>query len=141
MNFIVSDKNDSLKSVINFIDQIRIDQRKNIILLRGDLGAGKTSFVKTYVNHLGGDKDDVDSPTFSLLNTYSVNNQDIHHFDLYRIQSPQEIEDIGFMEYMDSGNLCFVEWPEKIAEFLPQNQIIIVDIVVSLDKCRNYTIS
>ena len=141
MNFIVSDKNDSLKSVINFIDQIRIDQRKNIILLRGDLGAGKTSFVKTYVNHLGGDKDEVDSPTFSLLNTYSVNNQDIHHFDLYRIQSPQEIEDIGFMEYMDSGNLCFVEWPEKIAEFLPQNQIIIVDIVVSLDKCRNYTIS
>ncbi|MDG1046528.1 MAG: tRNA (adenosine(37)-N6)-threonylcarbamoyltransferase complex ATPase subunit type 1 TsaE [Bacteroidia bacterium] len=141
MNFIVSDKNDSLKSVINFIDQIRIDQRKNIILLRGDLGAGKTSFVKTYVNHLGGDKDEVDSPTFSLLNTYSVNNQDIHHFDLYRIQSPQEIEDIGFMEYMDSGNLCFVEWPEKIAEFLPHNQIIFVDIVVSLDECRNYTIS
>ena len=141
MNFIVSDKNDSLKSVINFIDQIRIDQRKNIILLRGDLGAGKTSFVKTYVNHLGGDKDEVDSPTFSLLNTYSVNNQDIHHFDLYRIQSPQEIEDIGFMEYMDSGNLCFIEWPEKIAEFLPQNQIIFVDIVVSLNECRNYTIS
>lgn len=141
MNFIVSDKNDSLKSVINFIDQIRIDQRKNIILLRGDLGAGKTTFVKTYVNHLGGDKDEVDSPTFSLLNTYSVNNQDIHHFDLYRIQSPQEIEDIGFMEYMDSGNLCFVEWPEKIAEFLPHNQIIFVDIVVSLDECRNYIIS
>jgi tRNA threonylcarbamoyladenosine biosynthesis protein TsaE len=110
-------------------------------LLKGDLGAGKTTFVKAYINHLGGDKDEVDSPTFSLLNTYSVNNQDIHHFDLYRIQSPQEIEDIGFMEYMDSGNLCFVEWPEKIAEFLPQNQIIIVDIVVSLDKCRNYTIS
>jgi tRNA threonylcarbamoyladenosine biosynthesis protein TsaE len=141
VNFIVSDKNDSLKSVINFIDQIRIDQRKNIILLRGDLGAGKTTFVKTYVNHLGGDKDEVDSPTFSLLNTYSVNNQDIHHFDLYRIQSPQEIEDIGFMEYMDSGNLCFVEWPEKIAEFLPHNQIIFVDIVVSLDECRNYIIS
>ena len=141
MNFIVSDKNDSLKSVINFIDQIRIDQRKNIILLRGDLGAGKTSFVKTYVNHLGGDKDEVDSPTFSLLNTYSVNNQDIHHFDLYRIQSPQEIEDIGFMEYMDSVNLCFVEWPEKISELLPHNQIIFVDIVVSLDECRNYTIS
>jgi len=141
VNFIVSDKNDSLRSVINFIDKIRLDQTKNIILLKGDLGAGKTTFVKAYINHLGGDKDEVDSPTFSLLNTYSVNNQDIHHFDLYRIQSPQEIEDIGFMEYMDSGNLCFVELPEKIAEFLPQNQIIIVDIVVSLDKCRNYTIS
>ena len=141
MNFIVSDKNDSLRSVINFIDKIRLDQTKNIILLKGDLGAGKTTFVKAYINHLGGDKDEVDSPTFSLLNTYSVNNQDIHHFDLYRIQSPQEIEDIGFMEYMDSENLCFVEWPEKISEFLPQNQIIIVDIVVSLDKCRNYTIS
>tara|TARA_Y100000385_G_scaffold257147_1_gene284137 strand:- start:696 stop:1121 length:426 start_codon:yes stop_codon:yes gene_type:complete len=141
VNFIVSDKNDSLSSVINFIDQIRLDQSKNIILLNGDLGTGKTTFVKAYINHLGGDKDEVDSPTFSLLNTYSVNNQDIHHFDLYRIQSPQEIEDIGFMEYMDSENLCFVEWPEKISEFLPQNQIIIVDIIVSLDKCRNYTIS
>lgn len=141
MNFIVSDKNDSLKSVINFIDQIRLDQRKNIILLRGDLGAGKTSFVKAYVNHLGGNKDKVDSPTFSLLNTYSVNSQDIHHFDLYRIETPQEIEDIGFMEYMDSENLCFIEWPDKIAEFLPQNQTIIVDIIVSLDECREYIIS
>ena len=141
MNFIVSDKNDSLRSVINFIDKIRLDQTKNIILLKGDLGAGKTTFVKAYINHLGGDKDEVDSPTFSLLNTYSVNNQDIHHFDLYRIQSPQEIEDIGFMEYMDSGNLCFIEWPDKIAEFLPQNQVIIIDIIVSLDKCREYSIS
>jgi len=141
VNFIVSDKNDSLRSVINFIDKIRLDQTKNIILLKGDLGAGKTTFVKAYINHLGGDKDEVDSPTFSLLNTYSVNNQDIHHFDLYRIQSPQEIEDIGFMEYMDSGNLCFIEWPDKIAEFLPQNQVIIIDIIVSLDKCREYSIS
>ena len=64
MNFIVSDKNDSLSSVINFIDQIRLDQSKNIILLNGDLGAGKTTFVKAYINHLGGDKDEVDSPTF-----------------------------------------------------------------------------
>ncbi|MBL6731158.1 MAG: tRNA (adenosine(37)-N6)-threonylcarbamoyltransferase complex ATPase subunit type 1 TsaE, partial [Bacteroidia bacterium] len=53
----------------------------------------------------------------------------------------QEIEDIGFMEYIDFGDLCFVEWPEKIAEFLPQDRIIHIDIVLNLNKCREYTIS
>jgi tRNA threonylcarbamoyladenosine biosynthesis protein TsaE len=56
------------------------------------------------------------------------------------LEHPDEIEDIGFMEYIDFGDLCFVEWPEKITEFLPQDRIIHVDIILNLKKCREYTI-
>ena len=141
MIFRVSETSGDIQSVIQTVNDIRLSQKKNIVLLKGDLGAGKTTFVKEFISYLGGNKDEVDSPTFSLMNTYVVDGSDVHHFDLYRIETPEEVEDIGFMEYIDYGNLCFVEWPEKIAEFLPQNQIIFIDIVVSLDKCRTYSIS
>ena len=111
---------------------------KNIYLLRGNLGAGKTTFVKQYVENCGGKADDVDSPTFSIVNTYTVNDKTIHHFDLYRLESAEEIEDIGFMEYIDSGDTCFIEWPEKIADFLPTERVTNIDISVSLNECREY---
>jgi tRNA threonylcarbamoyladenosine biosynthesis protein TsaE len=114
---------------------------RNIVLLKGDLGAGKTTFVKHFVDYLGGEICDVDSPTFSIVNTYKLNSDTIHHFDLYRLNSAEEIEDIGFMEYIDSSDLCFIEWPEKIAEFLPLDRVIHIDIAVSLELCREYTFS
>ena len=141
MIFRVSETSGDIQSVIQTVNDIRLSHKKNIVLLKGDLGAGKTTFVKEFVSYMGGNKDDVDSPTFSLMNSYLVDGNDVYHFDLYRIETPHEVEDIGFMEYMDSGNLCFIEWPDKIAEFLPQNQVIIIDIIVSLDKCREYSIS
>ena len=141
MIFRVSETSGDIQSVIQTVNDIRLSQKKNIILLKGDLGAGKTTFVKEFVKFLGGNKNQVDSPTFSLLNIYLVNEKNIYHFDLYRIGTPREIEDIGFMEYIDFGNLCFVEWPEKITEFLPQDRIIHVDISLNLKKCREYTIS
>jgi tRNA threonylcarbamoyladenosine biosynthesis protein TsaE len=141
VNFIISDNNDAINSVVQYVNDVILKQNKNIVLLRGDLGAGKTTFVKEFVKFLGGNKNQVDSPTFSLLNTYLVNEKNIHHFDLYRIGTPHEIEDIGFMEYIDFGDLCFVEWPEKITEFLPQDRIIHIDIILNLNKCREYTIS
>ena len=131
MIFRVSETSGDIQSVIQTVNDIRLSQKKNIVLLKGDLGAGKTTFVKEFIQFMGGNKNQVDSPTFSLL----------YHFDLYRIGTPQEIEDIGFMEYIDFGDLCFVEWPEKIAEFLPQDRVIHVDILLNLKKCREYTIS
>jgi|TARA_B100001059_G_C17827151_1_gene582109 tRNA threonylcarbamoyladenosine biosynthesis protein TsaE len=139
--FRVSETSGDIQSVIQTVNDIRLSQKKNIILLKGDLGAGKTTFVKEFIQFMGGNKNQVDSPTFSLLNIYLVNEKNIYHFDLYRIGTPREIEDIGFMEYIDFGNLCFVEWPEKITEFLPQDRIIHVDILLNLKKCREYTIS
>lgn len=141
MIFRVSETSGDIQSVIQTVNDIRLSQKKNIILLKGDLGAGKTTFVKEFIQFMGGNKNQVDSPTFSLLNIYLVNEKNIYHFDLYRIGTPREIEDIGFMEYIDFGNLCFVEWPEKITEFLPQDRIIHVDISLNLKKCREYTIS
>tara|TARA_B110000208_G_scaffold92139_1_gene115886 strand:- start:143 stop:511 length:369 start_codon:yes stop_codon:yes gene_type:complete len=118
-----------------------VSQQKHIYLLHGNLGAGKTTWVKYLVSHLGGDARQVDSPTFSLVNTYEVNGTQIHHFDLYRLESLEEIEDIGFMEYIDSGNLCIIEWPEKIAEFLPTEDILTLNISLHLEKCRKYSFS
>jgi tRNA threonylcarbamoyladenosine biosynthesis protein TsaE len=118
-----------------------VSQQKHIYLLYGNLGAGKTTWVKYLVSHLGGDARQVDSPTFSIVNTYEVNGNQIHHFDLYRLESLEEIEDIGFMEYIDSGNLCIIEWPEKIAEFLPTEDVLTLNISLHLEKCRKYSFS
>ena len=118
-----------------------VSQQKHIYLLHGNLGAGKTTWVKYLVSHLGGDARQVDSPTFSIVNTYEVNGNQIHHFDLYRLESLEEIEDIGFMEYIDSGNLCIIEWPEKIAEFLPTEDVLTLNISLYLEKCRKYSFS
>ena len=118
-----------------------VSQQKHIYLLHGNLGAGKTTWVKYLVSHLGGNARQVDSPTFSIVNTYEVNGNQIHHFDLYRLESLEEIEDIGFMEYIDSGNLCIIEWPEKIAEFLPTEDILTLNISLHLEKCRKYSFS
>lgn len=118
-----------------------VSQQKHIYLLHGNLGAGKTTWVKYLVSHLGGDARQVDSPTFSIVNTYEVNGNQIHHFDLYRLESLEEIEDIGFMEYIDSGNLCIIEWPEKIAEFLPTEDVLTLNISLHLEKCRKYSFS
>ena len=118
-----------------------VSQQKHIYLLHGNLGAGKTTWVKYLVSHLGGNARQVDSPTFSIVNTYEVNGNQINHFDLYRLESLEEIEDIGFMEYIDSGNLCIIEWPEKIAEFLPTEDILTLNISLHLEKCRKYSFS
>jgi len=140
VRFTVCDIEKDFSLVGEYLNE-KIEEGKNIILLRGDLGAGKTTFVKHFMSYLGGEIADVDSPTFSIVNTYDSTNKPIHHFDLYRLSSAEEIEEIGFMEYIDSGNLCFIEWPQKIAEFLPPNQVVNLDITVSLEQCRDFVFS
>ena len=137
MTFEICDIENDHTRMIEYV----VSQQKHIYLLHGNLGAGKTTWVKYLVSHLGGDARQVDSPTFSLVNTYEVNGVQIHHFDLYRLESLEEIEDIGFMEYIDSGNLCIIEWPEKIAEFLPTEDVLTLNISLHLEKCRKYSFS
>ncbi|MDC0104618.1 tRNA (adenosine(37)-N6)-threonylcarbamoyltransferase complex ATPase subunit type 1 TsaE [Bacteroidia bacterium] len=137
MTFEICDIENDHTRMIEYV----VSQQKHIYLLYGNLGAGKTTWVKYLVSHLGGDARQVDSPTFSIVNTYEVNGNQIHHFDLYRLESLEEIEDIGFMEYIDSGNLCIIEWPEKIAEFLPTEDILTLNISLHLEKCRKYSFS
>jgi tRNA threonylcarbamoyladenosine biosynthesis protein TsaE len=86
----------------------------------GSMGAGKTTFIRVICQYLEV-KENVSSPTFSLVNEYisEKHNESIYHFDFYRIEKEREAVDIGCEEYFDSGNLCLIEWPEKILNLLP----------------------
>lgn len=99
---------------------IKVLEKENIsvLCLKGDLGAGKTTFSKSLFSALG-IKDEVQSPTFSLVNEYHNEKGDsFFHFDFYRIKNIEEAYDIGYEDYFYSGNLCVVEWPEMIEGLL-----------------------
>ncbi len=90
-----------------------------VIALEGEMGAGKTTLVRALAQHLGV-ADEVSSPTFALVNEYrDSNDKPVYHFDFYRIDSIDEAIRIGASEYLDSGYLCLVEWPARVAELLP----------------------
>lgn len=117
----------------------QIDQDRNIVLLEGDLGSGKTALTKAFVAaELGAE---ADSPTFSIVNEYRSDFKTLYHFDLYRLKDIDEIEDIGIWDYLDSGNPCFIEWPHKMAELLPKERCIHIRISVNSNQCREYSVS
>ena len=90
-----------------------------IILLKGDLGAGKTTLVKAIVKQLGSNEE-VSSPTFGIVNEISVANASAFHLDLYRIENSEELQEFGFEEYLHSGGYCFIEWPEMTIPLITQ---------------------
>lgn len=91
----------------------------------GAMGAGKTTFIKAICRELGV-SDNITSPSFSLINEYVANDGAvIYHFDCYRLKNPAEAYDIGAEEYFYSGHWCFVEWPERIEDLLPDNTKIV----------------
>jgi len=98
----------------------------------GGMGAGKTTFIKALCQELGVTDDAVASPTFAIVNEYAVNCQlsiincqfkKIYHFDFYRIKRLEEAQDMGFDDYLYSGQLCFIEWPELIEPLLPEDAV------------------
>lgn len=92
----------------------------------GKMGAGKTTFIKAICEELGV-KDVVNSPTFAIVNEYTDGEgEPIFHFDFYRIKKESEAYDIGFEEYVYSGHLCFMEWPELIEDLLPENTVRVI---------------
>jgi len=95
-----------------------------IFLFYAEMGAGKTTLIKTICKQLGV-QENVSSPTFSIVNEYESPSGPIYHFDFYRLKHEQEAYDLGYEEYFYSGNYCFVEWPEKIENLLPEDAILI----------------
>src|ERR1035437_31314 len=96
---------------------------KKIFAFYGAMGAGKTTFIKVICETLGV-TDMISSPTFSIVNEYrSSKGKKIFHFDFYRIKSLNEAYDMGYEDYFYSNAYCFIEWPEKIEELLPENYV------------------
>lgn len=96
---------------------------QTIWVLFGEMGSGKTTLIRAIANRLE-IEDNVHSPTFSIVNEYGNSRDEIfYHFDFYRIKNEAEAMDIGVEEYFDSGNLCFIEWPQNIASLLPKSYL------------------
>ncbi len=105
------------------------------IAFYGDMGAGKTTFIAQLAQALGVDADQANSPSFSIVNQYDIPGGFIYHFDLYRLDSPAEAIDLGLDEYFYSGNLCLLEWPERIEPILPDDTLRI-NLTVNPDGSR-----
>jgi tRNA threonylcarbamoyladenosine biosynthesis protein TsaE len=106
-----------------------------VIAFSGEMGSGKTTFIQALCKKLGVTVE-VNSPTFSLVNQYFTSQgHSIFHFDLYRIEDPAELFDMGYEEYFFSGEICFIEWPEKASHLIP-DEALRVKIVVGENEAR-----
>lgn len=134
--FFISTEEDLIKPIKWLFENIG---EKRIICLEGELGAGKTAFVKRAIKHLGSE-DAVSSPTYSIINEYLFADSKCYHMDLYRLNTLEEALDIGIEEYLYSQNFCFIEWASIIEPILPKTSINI-KIDVEEDSSRKILIS
>lgn len=110
-----------------------------ILLIKGEMGSGKTTLIREICRLLEV-KDNVASPTFSLVNEYASNRGPIYHFDFYRLKSIEEALDAGLEEYLYSGNLCLLEWPEIVESILPSG-LMSIEIYNAENNQRNYKLT
>ncbi|MBQ9706004.1 MAG: tRNA (adenosine(37)-N6)-threonylcarbamoyltransferase complex ATPase subunit type 1 TsaE [Paludibacteraceae bacterium] len=121
-------------------DILQVFPESRVYAFRGSMGAGKTTFIKNLCSTLGV-TDVVNSPTFAIVNVYQdTNGDDIYHFDCYRLKNIREALDLGAEEYLYSGCLCFIEWPEMIDDLLPEDHVD-VTILPLQDGNRLLTVS
>lgn len=111
---------------------------ETVYTFTGEMGAGKTTFISALVTALGVDPEEANSPSFAIANEYRSDTtaELIYHFDLYRLESLEEVLDIGFEDYLDSGALCLIEWPEKVEDILPDDTVH-VRVRVNDDNSRD----
>ncbi|MBO4577903.1 MAG: tRNA (adenosine(37)-N6)-threonylcarbamoyltransferase complex ATPase subunit type 1 TsaE [Paludibacteraceae bacterium] len=112
---------------VSALDVLRQSEPHRIFAFEGQMGAGKTTFIKQLCQEMG-TMDVVNSPTFAIVNVYDVERPysgEVYHFDCYRLKDIREAMDFGAEEYLYSGNYCFIEWPEKIKSLLPDDTVYI----------------
>ncbi|WP_413531896.1 tRNA (adenosine(37)-N6)-threonylcarbamoyltransferase complex ATPase subunit type 1 TsaE [Empedobacter brevis] len=114
MEFIINNLDELPEVAKKIIDQLQY----KLITFEGEMGAGKTTFIKEFVKALG-TNDEVSSPTFSIVNEYDTDKGKVYHFDFYRLNHEDEALDFGIEEYLYSNQYCLMEWPNKIANFIP----------------------
>ena len=137
MNFIIK--------TIDSIDDVASDflgaiKNKKHLAFYGDMGVGKTTFIKAICKQIGID-DGVTSPTFSIVNEYFTNpGESVYHFDFYRINSIEELLDLGYEEYLFGSNYCFIEWPDKGESIIPDHFLKVL-IKEMPDGSRNIIIN
>ena len=140
MEIIIKDIAQIREAAQQFVEQIG---DRSVFAFYGKMGAGKTTFIKAVCEELGVD-DVITSPTFAIVNEYSLTSHlspltsKIYHFDFYRIKKLEEVYDMGFEDYFYSGDLCFIEWPELIEEVLPEDAVR-VTIEALTDGSRKIT--
>lgn len=111
---------------------------RTVVAFDAPMGAGKTTLISRIAAYLGAE-DAVTSPTFAIVNQYEGRDRTIYHFDMYRIERVEEALDFGSEEYLSSGELCLVEWPEKIEPLLPEDTMV-VKIEILGDTERRFVI-
>ena len=113
--------------------------QRTVVVFRGEMGAGKTTLIREIAAQLGC-TDTVTSPTFAIVNQYKgTDDRTVYHFDFYRIEDLREAYDFGYEEYFYSGDLCLVEWPERIEPLLP-DEVVTVRITVDNETSRTFDI-
>lgn len=113
--------------------------KSKTILFYGDMGVGKTTLIGALLKALGS-KEKATSPTFSIVNEYEVKDDIVYHFDFYRIEDENEALDIGIEDYLYSGHWSFIEWPERITDFLP-TEVDILQLKLNINESRTLTLS
>ena len=115
---------------------------ETVYAFKGEMGAGKTTFIRQLCRALGVEEDLANSPSFSIINEYRSDTtaELMYHFDLYRLETVEEALEIGVEDYFDSGALCFLEWPERIEPLLPDDTVV-VELKVNDDESRTLKVN
>ncbi len=133
---IIRDLSDLPRAAQAFLEAVR---GHSLLAFYAPMGAGKTTFITAVCKALGVQEDAISSPTFAIVNEYrGGGGQPLFHFDFYRMERPEEALDIGLYDYLDSGCMCLMEWPENIEPLLPE-ETLRIHICVNPDGSRTLT--